>query len=1382
MMDTDVNLTVIIGFFSVLFRPTLLKAMVIPGCLLVAVLLMPGGSYGAEPGLTGHSVKTLVLDPGDPNILFAGTTSGRVAKSVNGGADWTIVDTEETTDPITTIVVNPGNTNVIYASGYAAGFTIAKSTDGGATWFRPIENCDAGVYQFCSTSGFYDLTIGPSGILYAGAKSGKLGTSKYVGVFKSNDGGVNWIPTTMPGYLKVYLAMDPIAPATIYAAGWAGGVYKSINSGDTWTAKNNGLGGFQNNAIVIDPVDPSTLYVGGSDGIAYKSTDGAESWAALNNGGRIGSVEGAGGTHVIQSMAIDPTSPDTIYVGGWEDHLYKSTDGGATWNLSNAGLDDNRYNMMFEIVVDPSDPSSVFVATNDGVYKSEDGGATWVTPPPKALVNFLWSGDAGDQDWHKVLNWKDEETGFEASKAPGDAPGTENIFIPGFSVELSDRDAHVKSIAADGFLVLKKHLTLERPSSIENVTMGSGVTTQALLTLNEDGNTWQGGTIDGTGSLLVDQNAQLSLTGPGVDHALDNQMTVQGKVLHEGVDLNMSAAESVIFIQEEAEYQFKSGHIADHSDSPSINNAGVFLKTGSDTATLSTSFVNEPTGTLKVENGSLVFTKTARLAGFMQIESPGIVEFQQAVITLGDPAGSGFNVVGSPDADFTRDVGILRIADSEVLVSANDSATFNLWGGSGKVEILNGSHLSGGGELKNVGNFDLIDGTLDVKVVNEGTFTIDATNSQILQDIENQADLVLDGTSEALGTSIQTIKIAEEARLVKKGGGKIGLKHGIENKGTVLVENGELSLDAKSYLGGSLEPTDTSRVEMLSGGKLHVNSLLNCTANTTTIEGGMLVINPDASIDLDSGNQNSNATLYLLNDTQWLGGRFALGDLNSDSWCDVNIGSNDRVGTLTIEGTEPHDFGSESVGHYGLLDMMVWPRCSVLQKTDLAIFDSCRIFVRGSYRLEGSEIRKNDPDGDALVSIRPGGTLTVSGESAIRLSNSDGGVFVRENATVRVESDSNFTVGRFKLSTFSDLEKKLVRGNWILYKNAALYLTTGANKAIHHIAKGVSVELATGSSFLNLPHVKGDFLLEGELALIDLIFTNMGEFLNTGKLILDGGTLESGGMYRNEGKLEGNGMIDGDMVSNGQISPGFSAGTITVSGNFAQKTGGELVLELGGSVPGEDYDQFVVNGTAALGGRLRLIALDDAFPEVTTSYTPISATVLQGQFDEVIYEVPSGRQVLDTVLSDTGVTVSARTLNVSTFAGWAAGVFTASEKADEGISSLTADPDGDGLANLLEYALDGNPKAVTQPRLAAEFGYDDQGVPETVLVDFPWANGMTDINYGLQVSTDLKGWTALSSELVGIEDEGLISRVTLLAELPEEINSTVFIQLIVAEN
>ena len=90
---------------------------------------------------------------------------------------------------------------------------------------------------------------------------------------------------------------------------------------------------------------------------------------------------------------------------------------------------------------------------------------------------------------------------------------------------------------------------------------------------------------------------------------------------------------------------------------------------------------------------------------------------------------------------------------------------------------------------------------------------------------------------------------------------------------------------------------------------------------------------------------------------------------------------------------------------------------------------------------------------------------------------------------------------------------------------------------------------------------------------------------------------------------------------------------------------------------------------------------------------------------------PIGRQVFGLVIGETGVTASATSLDVTTFGDWQAGVFTAEEQADEKISDLSADPDEDGLSNLLEYALDGNPKVVTHPRVTASFGFHDSGFP-----------------------------------------------------------------------
>src|SRR5579871_3356559 len=79
------------------------------------------------------------------------------------------------------------------------------------------------------------------------------------------------------------LAIDPQDPATIYA-GTSGGVFKTTNSGASWTPANSGLPiGYGARALVIDPVNSATLYVGGACGAwghcgIFKSIDGARSW------------------------------------------------------------------------------------------------------------------------------------------------------------------------------------------------------------------------------------------------------------------------------------------------------------------------------------------------------------------------------------------------------------------------------------------------------------------------------------------------------------------------------------------------------------------------------------------------------------------------------------------------------------------------------------------------------------------------------------------------------------------------------------------------------------------------------------------------------------------------------------------------------------------------------------------------------------------------------------------------------------------------------------------------------------------------------------------------------------------------------------------------
>ena len=115
---------------------------------------------------------------------------------------------------------------------------------------------------------------------------------------------------------------------------------------------------------------------------------------------------------------------------------------------------------------------------------------------------------------------------------------------------------------------------------------------------------------------------------------------------------------------------------------------------------------------------------------------------------------------------------------------------------------------------------------------------------------------------------------------------------------------------------------------------------------------------------------------------------------------------------------------------------------------------------------------------------------------------------------------------------------------------------------------------------------------------------------------------------------------------------------------------------------------------------------------------------------------------------------------------------------DDAISGLEANPDIDDYNNLLEYVFDGNPKVLTQPQIHVDYEYDQEGNPMAVKVDFPWANGVTDATYTLQVSQDMNDWVELTSTMTGSEDQGLVTRIELSADLPTGESN--FVRLLVS--
>mgnify|MGYP002124511641 CR=1 FL=1 len=224
------------------------------------------------------------------------------------------------------------------------------------------------------------------------------------GVWKTTNDGVTWEPIfdSQSSFSIGSVTIDPNNPNTVWVGtgenvggrhvGYGDGIYKSTDAGKTW--KNMGLKESQHiSRIIVHPENSDIIWVaaqgplwssGGQRGL-YKSTDGGETWEK-----KLGGNEWTG----VTDIEIDPRNPDRMYAATWQRQrivpiyvgggpgsgIHKSTDGGETWKEIKNGIPENVGKIGMDI--SPQQPDIVYAAIeldrrNGGVFKSEDRGESW---------------------------------------------------------------------------------------------------------------------------------------------------------------------------------------------------------------------------------------------------------------------------------------------------------------------------------------------------------------------------------------------------------------------------------------------------------------------------------------------------------------------------------------------------------------------------------------------------------------------------------------------------------------------------------------------------------------------------------------------------------------------------------------------------------------------------------------------------------------------------------------------------------------------------------------------------------------------------------------------------------------------------------------------
>ncbi len=305
------------------------------------------------PGNIGGRTRALVINPVNPDIMVAGTAGGGIWRTTNGGSWWWPVSDFLPALPVVSLVMDPTNPQVLYAG--------------------------------------------------TGERVGSNFWIPGAGVFKSTSGGLTWSQlqnTAGPEYHYVgKLAHHPVSSGTVLAA-TDSGVYRTTNGGSDWGVILKVPEGACD--VDYDPSDPNRIWVGTYQRV-YLSTDAGDHWIRQTTGAAGKMPDSLGRCEI----AFAPARSDIVYVSPGKDVpivndqsdvIYRSTDGGSTWDPWRSTNADRWSNAIW---VSPTDSNLVVWGGFGDLLRTTDGGATL----PTFISDWRWydKGKSAHGDQHAIV-------------------------------------------------------------------------------------------------------------------------------------------------------------------------------------------------------------------------------------------------------------------------------------------------------------------------------------------------------------------------------------------------------------------------------------------------------------------------------------------------------------------------------------------------------------------------------------------------------------------------------------------------------------------------------------------------------------------------------------------------------------------------------------------------------------------------------------------------------------------------------------------------------------------------------------------------------------------------------------------------------------------
>jgi len=398
-----------------------------------------GGKTWSESGTgyPGMEAFDVVIHPRSPNTVYATTNGNGVFKSTDGGSTWSAVNQGLTDLGVCSLAIDPVHPTTLYAGTRYSG--VFKTSNGGGTWVptgalgnpvvwalavhpdKPLTvyaGTDGGVYK--STNGGTSWSLADPDISWLNVQDIQIDPDTPDTVFATGMGGLyktvngadfEFADHGLYNASCMGLALDTRHPATLYAATWGNGVWRSGNGGASWVEANAGLSGAIVHSVAVHPQDSRIAYAG-TAGNLFKTEDGGITWRLFeyigdnfadvviapsspdtvyaggiydiirtrNGGDTWASIRNNLPAGYVESVEVHPTSHDTVYAGldthGWTpEPVFKSKNGGDSWVAASTGLPSD---VVMDLLLTPETPNTVYAAFwSSGIYKTVDGGQSW---------------------------------------------------------------------------------------------------------------------------------------------------------------------------------------------------------------------------------------------------------------------------------------------------------------------------------------------------------------------------------------------------------------------------------------------------------------------------------------------------------------------------------------------------------------------------------------------------------------------------------------------------------------------------------------------------------------------------------------------------------------------------------------------------------------------------------------------------------------------------------------------------------------------------------------------------------------------------------------------------------------------------------------------